>query len=222
MKRALVVTLIMFAVISAAVAQRRGPGRFSDAANPPQAKTETEKKILEVLDAMVKANEMYANVPMGDGRILRLLTESIGAKQVAEFGTSTGYSGLWFSMALEKTGGKLTTFDIDPGRIALARRHFQQAGVEHMVTIIEGDAHETVSRLKGPIDVAFIDADKEGYLDYFKKLLPLVRPGGLILAHNMSPRMADPAFLKAITTNPDVETLFYLQGGGMSVTLKKR
>ena len=199
MKRALVVTLIMFAVISAAVAQRRGPGpgfgRFSDAANPPLAKTETEKRILGVLDAMVKANEMYANVPMGDGRILRLLTESIGAKQVAEFGTSTGYSGLWFSMALEKTGGKLTTFDIDPGRIALARRHFQQAGVEQLVTIIEGDAHQTIGKLKGPLDLVFIDADKEGYVDYLNKVLPLVRPGSLILAHNTN---SAPDYVRAV------------------------
>jgi caffeoyl-CoA O-methyltransferase len=67
-----------------------------------------------------------------------------------------------------------------------------------------------------------IDADKEGYLDYYQKLLPLVRPGGLILAHNMVPQMANPAFVKAITINPDVETLFYTPGGGMSVTLKKR
>jgi predicted O-methyltransferase YrrM len=221
MKRALVVTLIMFAVISAAVAQRRGPGfgRFSDVANPPQAKTETEKKILEVQDAMVKVNEMYANVPMGDGRILRLLTESIGAKQVAEFGTSTGYSGLWFCMALEKTGGKLTTFDIDPGRIALARKHFQQAGVEHMVTIIEGDAHQTIGKLKGPLDVVFIDADKEGYVDYLNKVLPLVRPGGLILAHNTN---SSREYVQAVTSNPDLDTVFAGEGNTLGITLKKR
>jgi len=221
MKRALVVTLIVFAVISAAVAQRRGPGpgRFSDAANPPQAKTETEKKILGVLDAMVKVNEMYANVPMGDGRILRLLTESVGAKQVAEFGTSTGYSGLWFSMALEKTGGKLTTFDIDPGRIALARKHFQQAGVEQMITIVEGDAHQTIGKLKGPLDVVFIDADKEGYVDYLNKVLPLVRPGGLILAHNTN---SAPDYVRAVTANPDLDTIFAGEGNTLGITLKKR
>jgi len=221
MKRALVVTLIVFAVISAAVAQRRGPGpgRFSDAANPPLAKTETEKKILGVLDAMVKVNEMYANVPMGDGRILRLLTESIGAKQVAEFGTSTGYSGLWFSMALEKTGGKLTTFDIDPGRIAMARKHFQQAGVEQMVTLVEGDAHQTIGKLKGPLDLVFIDADKEGYVDYLNKVLPLVRPGGLILAHNSN---SAPDYVRAVTANPDLDTVFAGEGNTLSITLKKR
>jgi caffeoyl-CoA O-methyltransferase len=68
----------------------------------------------------------------------------------------------------------------------------------------------------------FIDADKEGYLDYLNKTLPLVRPGGLIVAHNMIPRMASADFVKAITTNPDLETVFYMEGGGVSMTLKKR
>jgi predicted O-methyltransferase YrrM len=64
---------------------------------------------------------------------------------------------------------------------------------------------------------------KEGYIDYLEKLLPLVRPGGLILAHNMNGRMADPNYVKAITTNPDLETLILLrEGAGVGVTLKKK
>ena len=128
----------------------------------------------------------------------------------------------WFGIALRKTGGKLITHEIDPKTAALARENFAAAGVADLVTVVEGDAHENVAKLKGPIDLVFIDADKEGYLDYFKKVLPLVRPGGLICAHNMNPRMANAEFLKAITTNPDVETLFFMEGGGMSITLKKR
>ncbi|KKM00711.1 hypothetical protein LCGC14_1801680, partial [marine sediment metagenome] len=64
---------------------------------------------------------------------------------------------------------------------------------------------------------------KEGYIDYLTKLLPLVRPGGLILAHNMNPRQVDPNYVKAITTDPQLETLFlHMQGTGIAVTLKKR
>ena len=86
-----------------------------------------------------------------------------------------------------------------------------------------GDAHETVKRYKDPIDILFLDADKEGYIDYLEKLVPLIRPGGLIVAHNMNTRQADPKFLKAITTNPDFETFFLLpQGTGVGVTMKKR
>ena len=162
------------------------------------------------------------NVPDTDGRMLRLLAETTGARTVVEIGTSNGVSAIWFSLALRKNGGKLITHEIDGKTAALARENFATAGVADLVTVVEGDAHETVAKLTGPIDLVFIDADKEGYLDYLKKTLPLVRPGGLVLAHNMNPRMANPEFLKAITTDPKLETLFYMQGGGLSVTLKKR
>lgn len=216
MTRRFLVILILATALPC-FAQRRTS--YSDLSNPPRAKTEAEKKILDTLDAMVKAGEMYANVPLADGRMLRLLTEAAGAKHVVEFGTSTGYSGLWFCMALQKTGGKLTTFDIDARRIATARKYFQQGGVAGMVTIIEGDAHQTFAKVKEPVDVVFIDADKEGYVDYLNKVLPLVRPGGLILGHNTN---MVPDYIKAVTSNPDLETLLYNEGGGLSVTLKKR
>jgi predicted O-methyltransferase YrrM len=76
-----------------------------------------------------------------------------------------------------------------------------------------------VSNLKGPIDVAFIDADKGGYVDYLHKLLPLMQPGGLILAHNIE---MVPDYVKAVTTSPELETILYMEGAGLSVTLKKR
>ncbi|MCL5742721.1 MAG: class I SAM-dependent methyltransferase [Acidobacteria bacterium] len=116
--------------------------------------------------------------------MLRLLTEVAGARAAVEIGTSTGYSGLWLLLALRSTGGRLTTFEIDPGRAAQARKHFAEAGVDQLVTVVEGDAHENVKQLKDPIDVLFLDADKEGYPDYLNRLLPLVRRGGLILADN--------------------------------------
>ena len=59
-----------------------------------------------------------------------------------------------------------------------------------------------------PVDLVFIDADREGYIDYLNKLLPLVRPGGLVVAHNMRVPPPDPQDIKAITTNPDRETVF--------------
>jgi predicted O-methyltransferase YrrM len=155
--------------------------------------------------------------------MLRLLVEATGARNVVEIGTSNGYSGLWFSLALSKTGGHLTTFDINKGRFEMARDNFKKAGVDGTVTQVLGDAHREVARLKDPIDLLFIDADKQGYLDYLTKLLPLVRPGGLILAHNMASPRPDPAFVKAITTNPELETLFVnMNDQGLGITLKKR
>jgi predicted O-methyltransferase YrrM len=147
----------------------------------------------------------------------------VGAKRVVELGTSTGESGLWFSMALRKTGGKLYTHDIDPGRIAVARENFKRAGVDDIVVITEGDAHQTATKNTDPIDVLFIDAEKEGYDAYLKELLPYVRPGGLIIAHNMRRPQPNPRYVEAITTSPDLDTSFVLMdGAGVGITLKKR
>jgi predicted O-methyltransferase YrrM len=140
------------------------------------------------------------------------------AKNVIEIGTSPGYSGIWFGMALQKTGGKLTTYEIDAQRAATARANFRKAGMADIITLVEGDAHEEVKKLKDKIDILFLDADKEGYIDYLNKLLPLVRPGGLVIAHNINPRMADPKFMKAITTNPNLETIVRSE---VSLSLKK-
>jgi caffeoyl-CoA O-methyltransferase len=221
MKRIATITAIVLSFVLGAASQ--GPGSKGAAPEraqyPPLAKTDAEKRILATMNEVVKAGELYANVPAVDGRMLRLLTEAVNAKMVIEIGASTGISGMWFSIALEKTGGKLTTFELDPGRAALARAHFKKAGVDRLITLVEGDAHENITKLEGPVDVVFIDAEKEGYLDYLKKMLPLVRPGGLILAHNLN---MVPGYVKAVTTNPDLETVFYMEGNQLGVTLKKR
>lgn len=189
---------------------------------PPLPKDEEERKILSALD-QARQGQRFANVSTADGRLLRQLTEALNAKRVVELGTSTGESGLWFATALRKTGGHLYTHDIDPGRIAVARENFKRAGVDGLITIVEGDAHETARKNTEPIDVLFIDAEKEGYDAYLKELLPLVRPGGLIIAHNMRRPAPNPRYLEAITTNPDLDTSFVLmEGAGVGITLKKR
>ena len=191
----------------------------------PMARDDDEKQILEVLEEMAESEGRgMRNVSPEDGRLLRLLTEVADAKHVVEIGTSNGYSGIWFCLALRTTGGRLTTHEIDAGRAALARENFERAGVTQLVTLVEGDAHEEVTKLQGPIDVLFLDADKSGYIDYLDKLLPLVPPGGLVVAHNMQRNMADPKYLEAITSNPDLETIFLHKSlfGGVGVTMKKR
>jgi len=217
----LVAVVGMFAVAATFMAQERPRPRRSDISftSVPQPKDDAEKRILATLEAMSRHGMEYQSVPTEDGRLLRILTESLGAKHVVELGTSQGYSAIWFCLALRKTGGKLTTYEIDPERIAQARKNFDEAGVSDLVTLVEGDAHQRVKEQTGPIDLVFLDADKEGYLDYFQKLLPLVRPGGLIVAHNMNPMQADPRYVQAITTDPNLETLFVQ---GMGITLKKR
>ncbi len=185
-------------------------------------KNAAEEKVLNVLEEINRTMRVMS-VPEEDGRLLRLLAEAQGAKNIVEIGTSTGYSGTWLGLALLGTKGKLTTFEINSQRAALARENFKKAGLDSIITVVEGDAHEKVSMLKDPIDLLFLDADKQGYIDYLNKLLPLVRPGGLIVAHNMNQRQADPDYVEAITTDPDLETIFlHKDGAGVGVTMKKR
>ena len=134
----------------------------------PLAVDEFEKKALAVL-ADISANERFRNVPEHDGRLLRIMTQAMGAKHVIELGTSTGYSGIWFGLALKETGGKLTTYEIDATRAATARENFKDAGMTDIINLVEGDAHEEVKKLTGKIDLIFLDADKEGYIDYLEE-----------------------------------------------------
>ena len=219
-----VVTIAIFALLlSNALGQRsfrsmRGQQTDSQLEKPPIAQNDNEKNVLSVLENILR-NQSYRNVPPQDGRFLRIMTEAINAKHVVEIGTSTGYSGIWFGLALQKNGGKLTTYEIDAQRAATARDNFRKAGMADIITLVEGNAHDEVHKLKDPIDILFLDADKEGYIDYMNKLLPLVRSGGLIIAHNINPGMVDPRYMEAITTDSNLETIVR---SGISLTLKKR
>ena len=202
---------------ASAHAQRRNPLE-----RPPLGNSPEESRVLAVLDE-VHRTQRYLSVPEADGRLLRMLVESTGAKHVVEIGTSTGYSGLWLLIALMKTGGRLTTYEIDRGRHEAARANYDRAGMLKLATLVLGDAHAEVAKLKEAVDLVFIDADKEGYLDYLRKLSPLVRAGGLIVAHNMASPPPDPRYVDAVTANSAYDTIFLnMHDAGVGVTLKKR
>ncbi len=120
-----------------------------------------------------------------EGQMLQFLAQVIGARRILEIGTLAGYSGIWLARGLPE-GGTLTSLEMDPRHAQIAREHFARAGVADRVTIIEGEAHRTLTRLAGepPFDMVFIDADKESYPDYLAWVVDHVRPGGLITAHN--------------------------------------
>ena len=220
------ITMLTYAALAQPAGRpRRRPAGAATLTAKPLAKDATEKTILAVLDDMDKNQRGgNMNVPTADGRLLRLLTEMAGAKTVVEVGTSNGYSGIWIALGLLKTEGKLITHEIDAKRAALARANFKRAGVDKVITLVEGDAHKEVGKIKGPIDIIFLDADKEGYVDYLKQLLPKVRPGGLVIAHNTRSHQGGMArYLKTVMEDANLETLFLnMQSAGLGVTMKKR
>lgn len=222
-----IILVAVFLIPLISQAQRGGMGGgFGSRSTSTQSelipKNDDEKKIVSVLNEMTATQRTQgANVPMDDGRFLRILVESIDAKNVVEIGTSNGYSALWMLLGLKSTGGKLTTFEIEASSVKLARQNFKSAGVDNIATVVEGDAHEKVKILKDPIDLLFLDADKDGYYDYLNQLLPLIRPGGLIVAHNMD-QSGTQTYINAVTNNADLDTLFINTGSGsVGVTIKK-
>ena len=197
-------------------------GGVPDIDRPPLPKDDQEKRALAALDEMAQG-KWYLNVTTREGRVLRQLAEAVGAKRVVEVGTSSGYSTIWLALGVRAAGGRVFTHEIDPEKVKLATANFKKAGVDDLITIIQGDAHDTVKQHKEPIDVVFLDAEKKGYVDYLAKLLPLVRPGGLILGHDMHRPMPDLRYIEAITTNPDLYTSFIMmESFGISMTVKKR
>ena len=136
----------------------------------------------------VRANTVEAGLPQielrpHEGYMMMWMARAIGAKRIVEIGTLAGYSGIWFAKALPPDG-KLITLDVSEKHAEVARRNFAEAGVDHLIEIVIGDAHENLRKLSGPFDMAFIDAEKTGYLDYLDWALENVRVGGVIAAHN--------------------------------------
>ena len=119
-----------------------------------------------------------------EGRFLKMLAQLIGAKRILEIGTFGGYASLSMAEALPDDG-ELITCDVDPIAIAFAKRFFAKSEHGKKITLMEGPALESLKTLSGPLDMAFIDADKENYWNYYEAILPMIRPGGLIVVDNV-------------------------------------
>ena len=103
---------------------------------------------------------------------------------VLEIGTFTGYSALSMAEALPP-GGRIVTCDISEEHVAIARRHIAASPHVDRIDIRVGPAIDTLKSLDGPFDLAFIDADKTGYLDYYEAIVPKLAPGGVIAVDNV-------------------------------------
>jgi predicted O-methyltransferase YrrM len=138
-----------------------------------------EQHLVEQDDALREAAGGIAVSP-AQGKLLHLLARTIGARRVLELGTLHGYSAIW----LARSGAEVVTLELDPDTAATARANVDRAGVGDRVDIRVGPAIESLRDVDGPFDLAFLDADKAGMPDYFAAVLPLVRPGGLIIGDN--------------------------------------
>lgn len=143
-----------------------------------------------VADLVAETAELEAagmQVDTGQARLLGVLVAAMGARRVLEVGTFTGLSSLRMARALPHDG-HLVACDVSDEWTSVARRHWERAGVADRVTLRLGPAAETLRELAEeqarPFDLAFVDADKEGYRDYVDAIHPLLRPDGLVLVDN--------------------------------------
>jgi caffeoyl-CoA O-methyltransferase len=117
------------------------------------------------------------------GRLLELLVWFGRPKRVLEVGTFSGHSALSMAAALPE-GGRIDACELDPERAAFAQRYFDRSPYGSRITLHVGPALETIHGLEGDFDFVFIDADKEGYVDYYEAVLPRLTERGLIVADN--------------------------------------
>lgn len=180
--------------------------------------------VQKVLDTIRAADKGQLAVSEEDGRFLRVLIASTGAKQVLEIGAASGYSAIWMGLGLRQTGGTLTTLEYDPVRAKAAAENIRRAGLQDVVTVIAGDAFTAIPTLDGTFDLVFLDAWKPDYKKFFDLVFPRVNPGGLFLAHNVINKKDEmPDFLKTIHSHPAAYTTTVAAGHeGISMTYKKR
>lgn len=148
-----------------------------------------EPKLLAELRAeTAKLPQANMQIAPEQGQFMAMLARTIGARRYLEVGTFTGYSALAVTLAMPQQG-ETTCLDISEEWTTIAQRYWIRAGLADRIHLHLAQASETLQALirdgwSGDYDMAFIDADKTGYADYFEACLTLVRPGGLILIDN--------------------------------------
>jgi predicted O-methyltransferase YrrM len=171
--RALLVCVIGFvAALATPAAQQRPSGALT-----PQ--------IESVLNRIKAADKGQLAVSDEDGRFLRVLIATRGAKSILEIGGASGYSGIWLGLGARESGGRVVSIEYDPQRAKEASANIRMAGLTDVVQVIHGDAFKEIPKLPGSFDFVFLDAWKPDYEKFFDMVFPRLTPGGLFTAHNV-------------------------------------
>jgi len=178
--------------------------------------------VTELLARIRAGDKDLLSVSEEDGRFLRMMVASSGARHALEIGAAYGYSAIWIGLGLRQTGGTLTSIEYDPARAKVAEANIRKAGLADIVTVIAGDAFTRIPALEGQFDFVFLDAWKRDYKRFFDLVERRLLPRGLFLAHNVVNKQAEMRdFLAAIQNDPKLfTTIVRPSGEGMSVSWK--
>jgi caffeoyl-CoA O-methyltransferase len=181
-----------------------------------------EPNVSRLLAEIKKKDTGQLAVSEEDGRFMRLMIATSGAKRALEIGGASGYSAIWIGMGLRATGGRLVTIEYDPVRAKELAENVKRAGLSDIVQVVSGDAFEQIPKVPGTFDFVFLDAWKKDYKRFFEMVYPRLDPRGLFLAHNVVNKrneMGD--FLDVVLKHPALwTTIVSPSGEGMSVSMR--
>jgi len=161
------------------------------------------------------------NITRDTGRLLWILVSAMRATRILEVGTSNAFSTIWLADAARATGGRVTTLELNPDKIALARTNLASAGLAGLVDIIEGKAAATLASLPGPFDLVFLDADRPSYLTYLELVVPKLRAGGVLVADNVTSHASElHDYLARVKSHPELFSVTVPIGNGEEIALK--
>lgn len=189
--------------------------------SPAGAVTPQIESILKSIKAVDKGQ---LAVSEEDGRFLRILVATRGAKAILEIGAASGYSGIWLGLGARETGGRVVAIEYDPQRAREAVENVRKAGLAGIVRVVHGDAFKEIPKIAGTFDMVFLDAWKPDYKKFFDMVYPRLATGGLFVAHNVVNKKNEmEPFLKTIHNHPSLYTTIVSPSGeGMSVSYKTR
>jgi predicted O-methyltransferase YrrM len=181
-------------------------------------------QIESVLRSIKAADKGLLAVSEEDGRFLRVLVATRGAKSILEIGAASGYSGIWLGLGARESGGRVVAIEYDAQRAKEAADNVRKAGVSDVVRVVQGDAFAEIPKLPGTFDLVFLDAWKPDYKKFFEMVYPRLNPGGVFVAHNVVNKKSEmEPFLRTILTHPALYTTIVSPSGeGMSVSYKTR
>lgn len=173
--------------------------------------------------AAVLARNFGHGFTASDGKLLSDLIVEKGYKRALDIGTASGYSSIWFALAMRKTGGKVVTLEINPVRARTARENFREAGVLDLIDSRIADALVEIPRLEGAFDFVFMDTGAPLNKRFLDLLYARIPSGGAVTAHNAySFRLNQRDFLDAIQNDPHLSTrIVPTRSGGISISIKK-
>ena len=191
-----------------------------------------DARVLELLDRLAAFGadndaretarpKRMLNITPDTGRLLWILGCATRATRILEVGTSNAFSTIWLADAARSTGGRVTTLELNPDKIALARANLARAGLDGLVEIVEGPAAQSLARLPGPFDLVFLDADRPSYLTYLELVVPKLRSGGMLIADNVTSHAHELGdYLARVKSHPELFTVTVPIGNGEEIALK--